>query len=65
LNALTPIAVRNVKALAAWLHRKAEYLLGPDRPDPRDQALKDRGADLEWRARIARRRLEKAVGGAQ
>lgn len=46
---------RGLQGYSAWLLRLVDYLDGHNPPDPRDQELRDRGAELQWRANVVRR----------
>lgn len=51
--------LQNQAAFSNWLRRLAAYKQGLAAPDPRDQELQDRGTELRWRARVARRSLSR------
>ncbi len=50
---LTYAAWQRARCLARYYARHALYLVGKVLPDPRDQELRDRGWELEWRRRLA------------
>jgi hypothetical protein len=56
---------QRLRALVRFYHRYARHLAGIVFPDPRDQELRDRGLELEWRLRVRRREISTSptIGG--
>ena len=50
---LTYLGWKRVRCLSRYYTQRALYLAGNVLPDLRDQDLRDRGAELEWRRKVA------------